>query len=175
MVRVRRLGLISIIATVAMLGLMVPAQASSPSNVYIFCSKAYAFADSNGTYNIQHACQTTTAPWGFRIAPSLCAIATSYVTESGMRWTRNGVTQPTQAPHVVACSYVFHGTYNPGRGDDHISYGDGFTFAVKGGTASLSIHGNFILTDTPANIHRSAVPARQADASYIGVVRTHRL
>lgn len=40
------------------------------------CNKLYRFTDPSGTYTIQHACGSTTAPWSFKISGVLCA--TSY-------------------------------------------------------------------------------------------------
>lgn len=122
---------------------------SAPSNALIHCNKSYSFSDSNGTYTIQHACYGSTAPWGFRIKSTLCAIATSAVSETGMSWTRNGVTQPTQALHPgYPCDYTFHGTYNPARGNDRLTYSDHFTFSIPNGHADLHIYGSFTVLDS---------------------------
>jgi hypothetical protein len=71
----------------------------------------------------------------------------SRVNETGMAWTRNGKTQPRQAPHVEGCRYLFHGTYNPENDFDVIAYNDEFTFEVEvggqTGNADLKIHGSF--------------------------------
>lgn len=121
---------------------------AAPSGALIHCNKFYSFSDSNGTYTIQHACFSATAPWSFKISPSVCAIVTSEVAETGMSWTRNGVTQSRQAPHVEACTYLFHGTYNPAKGLDKITYSDIFSFTVTGGRGSLTIRGSFTILDS---------------------------
>jgi hypothetical protein len=70
-----------------------------------------------------------------------------------MNWTRNGVRQGRQAAHVEPCNYQFHGSYNPGRDGDRITYSDVLTFRVSvngtPGTATLSIRGDFTLSGSP--------------------------
>lgn len=124
---------------------------NAPSGALIHCNKFYSFSDGNGTYTIQHACGGATAPWSFKISSGNCAIATSAVTEAGMSWTRNGVTQPRQSPHVVPCDYLIHGTYNPARDYDRITYSDTMTFRFSNGTATLNIHGDFTLLGSPCS------------------------
>jgi hypothetical protein len=69
-----------------------------------------------------------------------------------MSWTRNGTIKPKQAPHNVSCLNQFHGTYNPGRDNDHLGYNDTFTFKVEGnGSATLNIVGNFYLSPFPCS------------------------
>jgi hypothetical protein len=72
---------------------------SGPNDQQLYCNQLYPFSDNNGTYTIQHACGGTTGPWGYKVAPALVAITVGNVSESGMAWTRNGATQPKQAPH----------------------------------------------------------------------------
>jgi hypothetical protein len=122
-----------------------------PTGAYLHCNKVYNFSDVNGTYTIQHACGGSTGPWGYRMSAALCGIIAGNVVEAGMSWTRNGVSQPRQAPHTVGCTYIFHGTYNPDRDYDHISYVDSFTFAVKGGHGSLQIYGDFTTVGNPCS------------------------
>ena len=55
---------------------------------------------------------------------SLC---TSYVQETGMRWTNNGVNQPATASHNVPDNYLFHGTFKGHSGvkaGDNVDYYD---------------------------------------------------
>jgi hypothetical protein len=124
----------------------IPA-AGPTGGAFLLCNQLHTFTDSNGTYTLQHACGGTTAPWGYKISGGLCAVAISSVAEPGMSWTRNGATQPRQAAHNVACSYQFHGTYNPDHDFDSITYSDSFTFRVDihgaTGTAHLGISGSF--------------------------------
>jgi hypothetical protein len=125
-----------------------PTPAAAPSGALIHCNKYYSFPDANGTFHIQHACGSSTAPWGYNISPALCAAVVAPVTESGMNWTRNGVAQPRQAPHVVGCTYQFHGTFNPGRDYDRITYSDHFTLP---GLGDLDIYGSFTLLGSPCS------------------------
>lgn len=116
---------------------------AQPSGAIIYCNKLYTFTDPNGKYTIQHRCAGSTGPWSYTISPGVCALVVGPVSESGMTWRRNGVQQSRQAPHVVGCGYIVHGTYNPDLDYDRISYVDTYTFAVKGGHGSLSVQGNF--------------------------------
>ena len=122
--------------------------AAAPSGALIHCDNYYSFSDANGTFHIQHACGSSTAPWGYDISPAICSYVVAPVTESGMNWTRNGVTQPRQAPHVVGCTYTSHGTFNPGRDYDKITYSDHFTLP---GLGDLDIHGSFTLLGSPCS------------------------
>lgn len=117
-----------------------------PVGASLHCNHAYNFIDGDGTYTIQHACGGSTGPWSFRISSAVCGIVVGLVKEAGMAWTRNGVRQGTQATHTQACSYLYHGTYNPDLDYDHITYSDTFTFAVDGGTGTLRIYGDFTTT-----------------------------
>jgi len=60
-----------------------------------------------------------------------------------MIWTRNGNSQPQQSPHTVSKGYVFHGTFNPLKDGDVLSFTDILTFTVdvNGNTG----HGNIIV------------------------------
>ncbi|WP_018687190.1 hypothetical protein [Actinokineospora enzanensis] len=61
-----------------------------------------------------------------------------------MRWWRNSYVQPKNSPHNVPKNYIFHGTFNPVYGSDHLDYQDYFTFrhnVGSGGTGSLTIAG----------------------------------
>lgn len=89
-------------------------------------------------------CGGSTAPWGFKLARKWVAAATTPVTEPGMSWWRNYSTMPKQAGHIVPASYQFHGTYNPARNNDKITYSDSFSFRhniAGGGQAKISISG----------------------------------
>lgn len=123
---------------------------SGPSGgVNLRCNYYYRWSDGNGTFTLQHACGGTTAPWSFKISSALQAIAASTVRESGMAWSKNGVSMPRQAPHVVAANYLFHGTYDPAPDGSHILYQDTFSFRHNvggGGDALVSINGDFRLT-----------------------------
>jgi hypothetical protein len=115
---------------------------------FLVCNKTHSFSDADGTFTIQHACGGPTGPWGYRISSGVCAFTISDVHESGMAWTRNGTRQGTQSPHPEEyCRYQFHGTFNPERDFDIISYSDNFTFDIEvggqTGHADLDIRGSF--------------------------------
>lgn len=123
------------------------APAARPANAYLYCNQPYTFTDANVSFYIQHACGGTTGPWGIKISSAVCAGASSSVSESGMTWARNGATMASQAPHNQACSYTFHGTFNPDRDGDHISYVDVLRFRVgANGKATLQVYGDFTTT-----------------------------
>lgn len=127
-------------------------EGQGPAGTIIHCNRLYTFSDGDGTYSIQHACGATSSPWGYKISTGVCAIVASAVTEAGMSWTRNGVAQGKQSPHVEPCDYHFHGTYNPDHDYDHIAYADVFTFLVKGnGHGTLQIHGDFTTVGSPCS------------------------
>lgn len=121
-----------------------------PQGARLACSRPYRFTDGTGAYTIQHRCGSATAPWGYNIGPALCGVIISLVSEDGMSWARNGRAMPRQAPHHQACTYQWHGTYNPARDNDHISYVDLFRFQIRGGRGTLQIYGNFKLLPHPA-------------------------
>lgn len=122
---------------------------SAPSGAKLKCDIGYTFGyNGEGNFSIQHACASSTGPWGFKISSSVCSIVTSSVAEHGMSWTRNGSGQPRQAPHTAPCSYQFHGTYNPDKDNDHITYADQFDFDWDDGTGYIKITGDFITTGT---------------------------
>lgn len=133
----------------------IASPSTAPSRAIIHCDKRYAFPDSNGTFTIQRGCSSTVAPWGFVIAPHLCAVAISPVNEHGMAWTRNGSTMPRQAPHLIGCTYIFHGTFNPARANDRVTYIDlyDFTVNIAGniGSARLTIHGDYTYSSSPCS------------------------
>jgi hypothetical protein len=112
----------------------------------ISCLSSTRWWDDNGVYTYQHACGSSTCPWGFKISPTVQAIITSNVAETGMAWTRNGANRPRQAPHNVGKNYQFHGTYNPCQDWDTITYNDHFSFRVNvgghTGNGVLNIAGN---------------------------------
>lgn len=90
-------------------------RAAGPEGEILLCDRLYAFGDRAGEFTLQHQCGGNTAPWGYRIADPLKAIALSPVSEQGVDWSRNGVRQPRMAPHVEAADYIFHGTFPTAR------------------------------------------------------------
>jgi hypothetical protein len=124
---------------------------TTTTTVYIIhCDHSYRFTDSNGSFTLQRACGGTTAPWGYTI--SICYIVVGPVNEGGMRWNRNGVAQPTQSPHYgYPCTYIFHGTFNPAKGNDNVYYGDTYTFKTSNGSGTLNMSGHVTFVDNPCS------------------------
>lgn len=126
--------------------------AAGPAGSSLLCNKTYLWTDSNGVFSLRHGCGTQTTPWGYRLSSANCGAATSTVSEAGRSWALQGSSRPRQAPHVAACSYQFHGTFNPSPDGGHISYADTFTWRVaNNGTATLQIHGTFTTTGSPCS------------------------
>lgn len=118
-----------------------------PNGELLLCDQYYAFSDANGTYTIQRACTSSSAPWSFRLSPALQAGVVGTVNEAGMTWKKNGITQPRMAPHPVAPpDYRFHGTYSNVPAGSRVSYNDVLTWRFSNGNAKLTIYGNFTLT-----------------------------
>ncbi len=128
----------------------VTPMAAGPSGAYLDCNRAYAWSDVNGTFSLQRACFTGTAPWGYRLSPYIQGIVAGLVSELGLSWVRNGEPMSRMAPHTVPASYIFHGTFNPARAGDRIVYNDYFNFRHnlgQGGSAQIHIFGTFHLTN----------------------------
>jgi hypothetical protein len=121
--------------------------AHGPQGAYLYCDHFYSFSDGDGRFTFQHKCGGGTGPWGYQLSVGLCSIVVSDVHEDGMAWHRNGKKQGTQHEHTEFCRYQFHGTFNPDRDYDFISYSDTFTFKVdiggEVGNADLVISGSF--------------------------------
>jgi hypothetical protein len=125
----------------------------APVAAMLQCNRYYEFYDSNGRYTIQHACGSQFAPWSFRMSANIQAIVFGNVSERGLMWKVNGRTMSMQSPHVVAASYLFHGTYNSITANANIQYQDVFTFRHNlgtGGTATLTMTGDHTFTNIPA-------------------------
>lgn len=119
-------------------------------NVSHYCSVGnYQYSDANGTFNIRNNCPYDNNNWSFQFSPGVNSIITSYISEGGMRWTKNNINMSANASHYVPKGYWFHGTLTPVYHNDRISYNDVFTFSVnvagKPGTGTLSIVGYNIL------------------------------
>jgi hypothetical protein len=104
------------------------------------CDHYYEFSDYSGTFSYQHGCTASTSPWGYRISSALQSIATGSVHEAGLSWTRNGTVQPRQSPHVESVGYLFHGTFNPLRNGDRLTYDDDFSFPIRVGASTGTAH-----------------------------------
>ena len=132
---------------------MVDVASSSSSDGFanLNCNLSYGWLDSNGYYSLQHSCRSSTAPWGYRLSGPVQKIISGTVSESGMKWTRNGVNMGKQSPHLSRPkNYQFHGTYNPVKKNDKISYTDSFTFrhnVDSGGTGVVKINGKWRFTN----------------------------
>ncbi|WP_157695290.1 hypothetical protein [Nakamurella panacisegetis] len=86
------------------------APGTGPQGAIIHCNKLYSFSDSAGTYTIQHACGSSTAPWGYKVSAALCA--TSYnglFKEQGMGLVVNGGKTVIQLGHTASCLDYYHG------------------------------------------------------------------
>jgi hypothetical protein len=119
------------------------APAAAAATAYLYCNKLYLFTKPTNQFSIQHSCGATTSPWGISIDKGLCAVATSDAKEVGMNWTRNGTKQGRQSDHTETCTYHFHGTFNPDKNSDRLTYSDTFTFDVEGdGHATLTVYGD---------------------------------
>lgn len=114
------------------------------------CWGSLSVPDSNGRFTIQYNCNSSstpgagTLPWGYKISSSVQAIIVSPVSETGLRWWRNGYLGGQNAPHTVPKNYQFHGTMNPVWTTDSVSYQDYMTFRHNigpGGTASITFAG----------------------------------
>jgi hypothetical protein len=127
------------------------ASAAGPSGTSLRCNRAYVWGDAQGSFTLQRACGGSTAPWGWSMNPNLRPWIVGEVAEDGMRWSRNGKTMPMMSPHSYPPSAVFHGTFNPARAGDYLTYSDTFRFRhriASGGNGIIHIYGSFTLTDT---------------------------
>lgn len=78
------------------------------------CSNSVKFIDSRGTFDVAYRCGSRrTMPWGYKLSRKVRSIVVGNIHEDGLRWWRNGRSQPKNAPHVVPPSYTLHGTMNP--------------------------------------------------------------
>lgn len=116
----------------------------------LWCGTGLTSFDSNGQFDIAYYCSPTinTLPWGFRISTAVKAIIVGNVSETGLRWWRNGYLGGQNAAHNVPADYLFHGNMNPVWSTDHISYQDYMTFRHNlggGGTGSLAFAGEVLL------------------------------
>ncbi|MEU7906300.1 hypothetical protein [Actinoplanes sp. NPDC049118] len=110
----------------------------------IRCNKFYMKTDTNGTFTYQHKCGGNTAPWGYKITPTVQRIIVNNVSQRGMRWSLNGVAQRTMTGHNVEPGYHFHGTFKPVRDGDTVGYNDLITFECNVGPrckGSITIRG----------------------------------
>jgi hypothetical protein len=131
---------------------VLASSAAGPDGAQLYCDNAYSFSDPDGTFTFQHSCGGSTGPWGYQLNDGVCSLIpggiNGDVAETGMMWTRNGVTQGMQAPHPLGfCGRTFHGTFNPDQDNDNITYKDTFNFTIEvdgeTGPADVQISGNF--------------------------------
>ena len=125
---------------------LTPANAG-PAGQTLACNYLYWWTDTFGQYTFQHACGGSTAPWGYKITSAFCAtLASPYVYEGGMGWSKNGVLVTIANGHYDNCLDIDHNTYLPTAKGNHISYADYFAFELANGeTGDLQIFGSFIL------------------------------
>lgn len=113
----------------------------------IHCNQFYALVNSHGRFTVQRECGVRAAPWSYKLSAGMRDLCTSYVAETGLQWTKNGVSQPANASHLVPDNYLFHGTFRGhsgvGAGDD-VRYWDYFSCRhsiAGGGDVLLKIFG----------------------------------
>lgn len=124
-----------------------------PQGQLLDCDRYYGFSDHDGTFHIQRACTSSSAPWGYQISPAVQAIIVGSVSEAGLEWARNGVTQPKMAQHPsVVKNYIFHGTFSGSPANTHIAYTDYINFRYSNGSGYIQFYGSFVLTgNRPCN------------------------
>ncbi len=87
--------------------------------------------------------------WAFSISSQVRALIgpeNEPVSETGMRWFRNGKYQGKNADHRVASTYQLHGTLNPVSVGETVNYQDSINFTTTDGRAgTLVIAGTLIL------------------------------
>jgi hypothetical protein len=128
--------------------------AAGPDKALLHCNKHYQWSDSNGTFEVQHGCRSSWAPWGYTVSDSLCAIAVTPAREWGMLYSRNGVAQTNGTSHTEWCTYTFHGSFRASD-YDKVQYHDVITFDVEAGghhgTAQIDFYGNFQALGSPCS------------------------
>ncbi|MFT4215932.1 MAG: hypothetical protein QM619_01935 [Micropruina sp.] len=123
-------------------------QVSPMAMIRIDCNQTFARTTNEGTWETDYKCFPTyaTLPWGFRISKSVRGIIVGLVKEHGLKWWRNNVSQPKNAPHLEAKDYIFHGTMKKVWNGDTVAYKDLYTFRHNvngGGDGSISTGGTF--------------------------------
>lgn len=113
----------------------------------IACGQERAFSDENGRWQLRFQClpEYGVINWHFNFLSKVQSIATSWATEDGLRWWRNGAEQPKNAPHFVPVDYTLHGTLSRVFVGDVIDYQDYITFRHNlgsGGTAAVTFAGS---------------------------------
>ncbi|MER7754667.1 hypothetical protein [Kitasatospora sp. NPDC097643] len=99
----------------------------SPGRGVLKCYDNRSWTDARGTFSARHNCAYNNINWGYKISPAIQAIISSPVRETGLRWWRNGKSQPANSPHTVGKSYLFHGTIGQVASWDAIDYQDYLT------------------------------------------------
>ncbi|GAA4871026.1 hypothetical protein [Kitasatospora terrestris] len=103
------------------------------SRAVLKCRDNRSWTDPRGTFYARHNCPYNNINWGYKISPAVQAIITTSVNEQGLRWWKNGHSQPANSHHVVVKSYLFHGTIGKVASWDAIDYQDYMTFGVQVG------------------------------------------
>ncbi|NEA55591.1 hypothetical protein G3I60_15895 [Streptomyces sp. SID13666] len=97
----------------------------------LMCYNNRSFATTNGVFYARHNCTFSNINWGYKISPKVQAIITSTVHETGLRWWKNGKSQPANSNHFVGKSYYFHGTMGPVKSWDGIDFQDYMSFSIN--------------------------------------------
>ncbi|MFG2848194.1 hypothetical protein ACGF12_34265 [Kitasatospora sp. NPDC048296] len=112
------------------------------------CYDNRSWTDARGTFHARHNCAFNNINWGYTIAPSMQAVIAGPVRETGLRWWKNGKSQPANSPHTVGKSYFFHGTIGKVGSWDSIDYQDYMTFPVnvsgRPGKGTITIAGGLV-------------------------------
>ncbi len=128
----------------------LPARRAAPP---LGCGNQRVNSDSNGRLTLDYRCDLTPKrlQWSYKLSTAVQSIVVGNVNETGLRWWKNGVAQPQNAPHTVPASYLFHGTMNPTPIGSTVQFQDYMTFrhnVGSGGTGSVTWAGSAELTRT---------------------------
>jgi len=125
------------------------AVSAAATGVPLSCGNGLATSDSNGRLTLDYACHLTPKRlfWSYKLSATVRKIVVGPVSESGLRWWRNGASQPQNAPHVEGAAYLFHGTMKPVPLKSDVDYQDVLTFRHNigsGGTARVVWAGSVV-------------------------------
>src|SRR5664280_2154994 len=113
--------------------------------VDVHCDSGYQWSNAIGTYTIQWACGSSSAPWSFELSDDAQAIVEGSVAERGLSWTHDGRKQPQQAPHPEeSAAYTWHGTYSGLSDGSTVTFEDELRFRHllgPGGSATVTLVG----------------------------------
>jgi hypothetical protein len=117
------------------------------------CGNQKVETDQNGRLALDYRCELTPKRvwWSYKLSTAIQSIVVGTVQEMGLRWWKDGVSQPQNAPHSEGAAYNFHGTMNPTPIGSLLDYQDVFTFrhnVGSGGTAQVVFAGSVLTTRT---------------------------